>query len=125
MLSSYLIQRQLPPWTSYFVRYQDISNDQRGLSHFNWKVRDQNYHILRTGCYPYIKYHCTRRPFEDLSLDDRLFRTIKIMNLGIPCLAYGIAAHFLISHTEEVAIAGKDTSVTIHFLYKEDIGAIY
>ena len=48
-----------------------------------------------------------------------------MQNLGIPCLAYGIAAHFLISHTEEVAIAGQDTSVTIHFLYKEDIGAIY
>jgi hypothetical protein len=43
------------------------------------------------------------------------------MNLGIPCLAYGIAAEFLISHSEIVETSkGR---VPIHFLYKEDIGA--
>lgn len=123
VLTSYLIQRELPPWTSYFVKYSDIVNDQRGFSHFNWKVQDKNYHILRTGCYPYIKYHCTCRSHEDLSMEDSLFRIIKIMNLGLPCLAYGIAAEFLISHREIVQTSkGK---VTIHFLYKEDIGAIH
>jgi len=123
VLTSYLLQRQLPPWTSYFVKYQDIVSDQRGLSHFNWKVDNANYHILRTGCYPYIKYHCTQRPAENLSIDDYLFRTLKIMNLGIPCLAYGIAAQFLISHKEQVVT--PKGQVTIYFLYKEDIGAIY
>jgi len=123
VLTSYLLQRHLPPWTSYFVKYQDIINDQRGFSHFNWTANKQNYHILRTGCYPYIKYHCTRRPIEDLSLDDKLFRTIKIMNLGIPCLAYGIAAKFLISHEERVCTSKGD--VTIYFLYKENIGALH
>ena len=123
VLTSYLLQRQLPPWTSYFVKYQDIVSDQRGLSHFNWQVNSTNYHILRTGCYPYIKYHCTRRPVENLSIDDTLFRAIKIMNLGIPCLAYGIAGHFLISHEEQV-ITPKGP-VSIYFLYKEDIGALH
>lgn len=123
VLTNYLLKRELPPWTSYFVKYSDIQNDQRGFSHFNWPVKDQNYHILRTGCYPYIKYHCTRRPHEDLSTEDSLFRIIKIMNFGLPCLAYGIAAEFLISHRETVETS-KGT-VTIHFLYKEDIGATF
>ena len=121
VLTKYLLQRDLPPWTSYFVKYNDIINDQRGFSHFNWAVKGKNYHILRTGCYPYIKYHCTCRPHEDLTAEDSLFRIIKIMNLGLPCLAYGIAAEFLISHREFVETSkGR---VTIHFLYKEDVGA--
>ena len=123
VLTRYLLQRELPPWTSYFVKYNDIKNDQRGFSHFNWPVKDQNYHILRTGCYPYIKYHCTRRPHEDLSVEDNLFRIIKIMNLGLPCLAYGIAAEFLITHREIVETSKGN--ITIHFLYKEDVGAIF
>ncbi len=45
------------------------------------------------------------------------------MNLGIPCLAYGIAAEFLISHTEVVKTSKGN--ITIYFLYKEDIGAIH
>lgn len=123
VLTSYLLQRNLPPWTSYFVKYNDIVNDQSGYSHFNWAVEGSNYHILRTGCYPYIKYHCTRRLHEDLSFEDSLFRAIKIMNLGIPCLAYGVAACFLITHCETVLTPqGK---VNIYFLYKEDIGAHY
>ena len=39
------------------------------------------------------------------------------MNLGIPCLAYGIAAEFLISHKEVMKTSKGD--ITIHFLYKE------
>ena len=70
-----------------------------------------------------MKYHCTQRPFEDLTTEDKLFRVIKVMNLGIPCLAHGIAATLRITHVEQVHTSlGK---VPIFFLYKEDIGAVY
>lgn len=123
VLSSHLRQRGLPPWTSYFVKYRDIVNDQRGLSHFNWEVDGTNYHILRTGCWPYIKYHCSRRPREDLSYEDTIFRCIKVLNLGVPCLAYGAAATVLISCQE--AVVTPCGTVTIYFLYPEDKGARY
>lgn len=29
-----------------------------------------------------MKYHCTKRPYQDLSLDDRFMKFIKIINLG-------------------------------------------
>ncbi|GJQ78570.1 hypothetical protein Trydic_g11680 [Trypoxylus dichotomus] len=123
VLTSYIQQCNEPPWTSYFIKYSSVINDQWGKSHFNWKVGKSNYHILRTGCYPYIKYHCTKRPVQNLILEDFFFRCIKVLNLGIPCLAYGIAAIFLIRHTEVV-----DTpygSVKIYFLYPEDKGSEY
>ncbi|KAL6434105.1 hypothetical protein ACFW04_005921 [Cataglyphis niger] len=82
VLTSYLLQTGEPPWTSYFVRYADVVNDQRGMSHFNWPAGDSNYHVLRTGCFPYIKYHCSKRPAQDLSSEDRFFKAIKILNLG-------------------------------------------
>jgi hypothetical protein len=82
VLTSYLKQCNEPHWTSYFVKYSNVLDDQRGWSHFNWPVGSSNYHILRTGCYPYIKYHCSRRPHQDLTLDDAFFRFIKLINLG-------------------------------------------
>lgn len=82
VLTNYLKQCHEPPWTSYFVKYSSVVNDQRGLSHFNWKVGDSNYHVLRTGCYPYIKYHCTKRMHQDLSLDNTMMNLIKVLNLG-------------------------------------------
>ncbi|KAF2903866.1 hypothetical protein ILUMI_02309 [Ignelater luminosus] len=123
VLTAYLKQCNEPPWTSYFVKYSDIKNDQRGKSHFNWKVGNSNYHILRTGCYPYIKYHCTKRNEEDLSMEDSLFRALKVFNLGIPLLAYGIAATQLITHSEVVHTSKGP--VNIYFLYEENKGSQY
>ena len=82
MLTLHLRKRCLPPWTSYFVRQSDVDNDQWGLSHFNWEVDGANYHVLRTGCHPYIKYHCTKRHWQNLDLENRLLGVIKIFNLG-------------------------------------------
>lgn len=112
VLTQYLKQCNEPPWTSYFIRvqqnhpqffqfllfhtfffsstfsklqtqYRDVENDQWGRSHFNWTLdTGTNYHILRTGCYPYMKYHCTKRPYQDLSLDDNFMKFIKVINLG-------------------------------------------
>lgn len=82
VLTSYLKQMNEPPWTSYFVSLKDVINDQYGMSHFNWTVGSSNYTILRVGCYPYIKYHCTKAPKQDLHFEDKFYRTIKIVNLG-------------------------------------------
>ncbi|KAB7494972.1 Uncharacterized protein Anas_07430, partial [Armadillidium nasatum] len=113
VLTYHLKQRKFPYWTSYFIRYKDIINDQRGLSHFNWQIENCNYHILRTGCWPYIK-----RPYQDLSLENKFFKVIKVLNLGLPCLAYGLGASLLISCHETVHT--PKGPVNIYFLYEED-----
>lgn len=123
VLTSYLQQCNEPPWTSYFVKYKSVQDDQWGLSHFNWTVGKSNYHILRTGCFPYIKYHCSKRPVQDLSLENLFMRVIKIANLCIPCLMYGLAATQLIRHTETVQT--HLGPVDIYFLYPEDKGSPY
>lgn len=114
-----------PHWTSYFVPYRAVLNDQYAYSHFNWSNREGvNYHVLRIGCYPYIKYHCSRRPYENLKLEDRLYTVLKALNLGIPTLAYGIAGHWLIRYHKDVKLVDSSGQlVRIYFLYKEDVGA--
>uniref|UniRef100_A0A1L8DAD5 Uncharacterized protein n=1 Tax=Nyssomyia neivai TaxID=330878 RepID=A0A1L8DAD5_9DIPT len=124
VLTAYLEQIREPPWTSFFVKYKDVDNDFFGLSHFNWTLKSgKNYHILRTGAYPYMKYHCTKRPYEDLSFDNKFFGIIKIINLGIPQLMYGIAATYLIKHVEYVSVGTPECKIPIYFLYKEDKGS--
>ncbi|XP_025409423.1 uncharacterized protein C15orf61 isoform X2 [Sipha flava] len=81
VLTNYLEQSNEPPWTSFFVKYSSVVDDQRGRSHFNWKAGSTNYHVLRAGCFPYIKYHCTKRPYENLESEDKLFKILKLVNL--------------------------------------------
>lgn len=83
VLTRYLQQRKEPAWTSYFIKLKDIENDQFGMSHFNWKVGESNYQVLRVGCFPFIKYHCSKRPWQNLSFEDGFFRFIKVSNLGM------------------------------------------
>uniref|UniRef100_A0ABM5EXQ3 Uncharacterized protein C15orf61 homolog n=1 Tax=Pogona vitticeps TaxID=103695 RepID=A0ABM5EXQ3_9SAUR len=123
VLSRHLLQRGLPHWTSFCVKYSSVDNDQFGLSSFNWEVKGTNYHILRTGCFPFIKYHCSRAPHQDLALQNCFFSTLKIINFGIPTLLYGIGSWFLANVTETVHT--HYGPITIYFLNKEDEGAMY
>nr|XP_015837464.1 PREDICTED: uncharacterized protein LOC103313817 isoform X1 [Tribolium castaneum] len=101
VLSCYLRQCEEPPWTSYFVKYNSVQDDQWGKSHFNWRVGNSNYHILRTGCFPYIKYHCSKRPEQNLVVEDYFFRCIKVLNLG-----YNL--HATLCHSWDVHCLGDD-----------------
>jgi len=120
VLTSYIVQRNFPHWTSYFVRYKDVEDDHHGKSHFNYQVHGRNYEILRTGCYPYIKFHCSLvEPKNDLVFSNRFINILKVTNLCIPCLLYGIYAFFFISHAERVQKNGID----LFFLIPENKNA--
>lgn len=117
VLSCYLRQRQYPHWTAWYVPYCQVKNDLWGCSHFNHEVDGENYHILRTGAFPFVKFHCTRRPKEDLRFEDSFYRVLKVLNLGVPTLAYGLAGLIWASHTESVET--EKGPITIFFWYRE------
>jgi hypothetical protein len=104
---------------------RDCENDLKGLTSFNWKLDSgENYHILRTACWPYIKFHCTQYQHQDLTNENKFYELMKKINLGIPLLAYGIAAIFLIKHEEVVHVSDK-VKITIYFLIPEEKGSSY
>ncbi|KAM9569153.1 uncharacterized protein C15orf61 homolog isoform 1-T1 [Salvelinus alpinus] len=117
VLTCHLLQRNLPSWTSFCVRYSVVTNDQFGRSNFNWAVQGVNYQILRTGCFPFIKYHCSKAPAQNLDYEDTFFSILKVINLGIPCFAYGMGCLMVITATETVQTSAGP--VTVYFAFKE------
>ena len=118
VLEKYLQQRNLPSWTAFYVPQSDIQNDLWGKSHFNFKVEKANYHVLRTGAFPFIKFHCTQRPEgQDLSLENHFYNVLKVLNFGFPCFLYGIAGLLWANHIEEVKL--EERTIKIFFWYKE------
>ncbi|CAG9529871.1 unnamed protein product [Cercopithifilaria johnstoni] len=71
------------------------------------------------GCYPYIKYHCTKGPWEDFSIENRFYKFITVLNCGLPCLLYGLAARTFIRHTDYIVDKNTGQKVAIKFLLKE------
>lgn len=91
VLNCYLKQENYPQWTSYFVEQKNVINDQFKDTYFINKTEGYEYLILRTGCFPFIKYHCTRLDDKEKKYLDQnfvrfqnlFFRSVKILNLGI------------------------------------------
>ncbi len=118
VLETYLKNRNLTTWTAFYVPQCDVENDLWGKSHFNFQVKESNYHVLRTGAYPFIKFHCTLRPKEDLTFENHFYNVLKVANFGIPMLLYGIAGLIWANHQETVKIDGFPP-ITIYFWYRE------
>lgn len=86
VLDAYLRQEN-PHWTAFFVKYKDIQNDQFNKTCFIHKLENSEYLILRTGCFPFIKYHCskvTKKEYqqEQIEFQNKFFNVIKLMNFG-------------------------------------------
>ena len=98
---------------------EDVENDLWGLSHFNYQVDKINYHVLRTGAHPFIKFHCTARPKDNsLWIENHFYNFLKVANFGLPCVLYGFAGLIWANHRETVHLSGYP-SVTIYFWYPE------
>uniref|UniRef100_A0A1I8EBE3 Uncharacterized protein n=2 Tax=Wuchereria bancrofti TaxID=6293 RepID=A0A1I8EBE3_WUCBA len=74
---------------------------------------------FRIGCYPYIKYHCTKEPWKDFSTENCLYKFITVLNCGLPCLLYGLAAQAFIQHTDYIVDKNTGQKVAVKFLLKE------
>ncbi len=83
-----------------------MRNDLWGKSHFNFDVDGRNYQVqsyilegdmyisnylwhfalcqkvLRTGAFPFIKFHCSLKAASDLQLEDKFIGVLKILNFG-------------------------------------------
>lgn len=118
VLTAYIRLRNYPEWTAFYMKRRGVINDQFGLSHFNFTIDGINYRVLRTGCYPFIKYHCSKAPVSDLEMENRLYNFLKVINFGIPLLLYGITGLMFAKHVEHIVVYEK--KIELRFWYKED-----
>ena len=88
LLSFYLKHKDYPDLIAFAVLKKDVKDDHFARSYFNWNVEGINFCVLRTGCYPFVKYHCTKSPALDLTLQNNFFTFLKIINLGSVFLNY-------------------------------------
>ncbi|CAG9529870.1 unnamed protein product [Cercopithifilaria johnstoni] len=51
IVKSYIQSRKYPTWTSFFLLYRDVQDDNFGDKHFNFNVDGHNYCILRQLLY--------------------------------------------------------------------------
>ena len=58
---------------------------------------------------------------QDLSAEDNFYRGLKVLNLGLPTLVYGLAGLLWARHSETVRT--DLGAVTVYFWYKETPGA--
>ena len=79
--------------------------------------------MLRTGAFPFVKYHISKRQVDDLDLEDKFYRALKLLNFGLPTLLYGIAGLLWAKHTE-IVILPCGQEITIYFWYKENRGSL-
>ena len=111
VLSQYLEHRNFPEWTAFYVPYCQAENDLYPKSHFNFTTggsrQEVNYHVLRTGAFPFIKFHCSRRPPQDLGHEDKFYLGLKLLNFGLPTLVYGLAGLAWAKHTETICVEGS------------------
>ena len=88
VLSCYLKQQKNPFWTAFFVKYKDVINDQFNKTCFIHRVDNQyEYLIMRTGCFPFIKYHCSQLTKKDydqsqIEFQNKFYNLIKVTNFG-------------------------------------------
>ena len=143
VLNAYLKQENYPHWTAFFIKYKDVVNDQFSQTCFlNKTENNSTYLILRTGCFPFIKYHCSKLDnnaidYKIIKFQNNFFNLIKIINLGmqseiftsissynflifqgIPTFGYGLAGLLLAKHQEIVCT--QNGNVKIYFWYKEN-----
>ena len=122
VLKQYLRQRNYPSWTAWYVPYSQVQNDYFSRSHFNFDVDGLNYHVLRTGAFPFIKFHCTRKSIdENLKFQDVFYTILKLLNFGFPTLLYGIAGLLWANHTEQVYMQNYHRFITLYFWYPENV----
>ena len=74
-------------------------------------------------CWPFIKYHCSKAPYMDLKGQNMFITSLKVINFGVPTLAYGLVSVVLVSVEEDVVM--EDGVVKIYFHIPEDNDAMH